>query len=175
LSTHISCPPHLLPTQGTPAAGGIDETGSAYEAGWPAKLREKIDDTSKVTRLFPSYWTDFNGAPHDSGGSIVCWEREMPVTQAGSKVGLLYPSTKVKINGKDVTLRQALFASHPCFQGKDPTMCASHLCHNRACVRPNHIVYEPDFVNKGRSGCAGGRWCLHYTRCLWPGEASFGS
>ena len=32
-------------------------------------------------------------------------------------------------------------------------MDGSHLCHHGLCVNPNHIVYEPSYVNQDRARC----------------------
>ena len=46
---------------------------------------------------------------------------------------------------------------------------ASHLCHNKACVLPEHISYEPHAVNNGRKTCVNEGMCLghgQYPDCL---------
>ena len=99
--------------------------------------------------------------PYAADYSWVCWE--VPSTSR-------YSNQEIVIDGKRAKLHVALFASHPNFREKG--MTSSHSCHNRACVKPSHLVYLPDFVNKGCSGCAGGGWCNHYTTCIRPGNHS---
>ncbi|CAO1623149.1 unnamed protein product [Sympodiomycopsis kandeliae] len=38
---------------------------------------------------------------------------------------------------------------------KDTRNQVSHLCHNTYCCNPNHLVVEPDYVNKKRNACRG--------------------
>lgn len=36
----------------------------------------------------------------------------------------------------------------------------SHLCHNKDCIRPKHLVMEPAASNTIRNYCAAAGWCL---------------
>lgn len=38
---------------------------------------------------------------------------------------------------------------------------ASHLCHNKSCTQPGHLVWEPNWANRQRDGCLGGTSCVH--------------
>jgi hypothetical protein len=38
---------------------------------------------------------------------------------------------------------------------------ASHLCHNKSCTQPEHLVWEPNWSNRQRDGCLGGSSCVH--------------
>lgn len=44
---------------------------------------------------------------------------------------------------------------------KDATWVCSHLCHNSLCVNPEHLAWEPSWMNRLRDNCAGGSSCLH--------------
>lgn len=60
----------------------------------------------------------------------------------------------------------------------DKKMTASHLCHNKACIRPTHIVCESIPYNASRNHCV--CWtiindqlvctCLHDPPCLFSGS-----
>lgn len=52
---------------------------------------------------------------------------------------------------------------------EDPDYTVSHLCHDNECMNPDHHVFEPLAVNKGRNGCPGGSHCHHKKKCLMPG------
>ena len=41
---------------------------------------------------------------------------------------------------------------------------ASHLCHNRLCVRHSHISLEPRSVNTQRRTCVREKKCLHHPK-----------
>ncbi|KAI0107347.1 hypothetical protein F4776DRAFT_433538 [Hypoxylon sp. NC0597] len=46
---------------------------------------------------------------------------------------------------------------------------ASHLCHDRACINPDHLVWEPGWANRLRDNCAGLDQCWHRPfRCIRP-------
>lgn len=52
---------------------------------------------------------------------------------------------------------------------KPATWVASHLCHDRVCVNPAHLVWEPSWFNRMRDNCPGGDGCLHLPhKCLAP-------
>jgi hypothetical protein len=44
---------------------------------------------------------------------------------------------------------------------KSATWVASHLCHNRLCVNPAHLTWEPSWMNRLRDNCPGGATCVH--------------
>ena len=52
----------------------------------------------------------------------------------------------------------------------------SHLCHNRICINPKHLVYEPRWVNNARKTCVKEGQCnghhvevhnLHFQNCIF--------
>jgi len=44
---------------------------------------------------------------------------------------------------------------------------ASHLCHNKSCTNPDHLIWEPNWANRQRDGCLGGAVCVHVPyRCI---------
>lgn len=44
---------------------------------------------------------------------------------------------------------------------KTATWVASHLCHDRRCVNPEHLTFEPSWFNRIRDNCPGGELCVH--------------
>ena len=36
----------------------------------------------------------------------------------------------------------------------DPGLEVSHLCHNKACIKPEHMTTEPNLINMARNACA---------------------
>jgi len=38
---------------------------------------------------------------------------------------------------------------------------ASHLCHNKSCTNPDHLIWEPNWANRQRDGCLGSAACVH--------------
>jgi hypothetical protein len=49
---------------------------------------------------------------------------------------------------------------HPS-SNKQAFWVASHLCHNKSCTQPDHLVWEPNWANRQRDGCLGGSCCVH--------------
>lgn len=50
---------------------------------------------------------------------------------------------------------------------KEATWVASHLCHNPKCINPEHLRWEPSWMNRLRDNCVGGEGCVHRPdRCL---------
>jgi hypothetical protein len=43
---------------------------------------------------------------------------------------------------------------------------ASHLCHNKSCINPDHLVWEPNWANRQRDGCLGKGNCVHTVKCI---------
>lgn len=55
---------------------------------------------------------------------------------------------------------------------KQATWVCSHLCHNRLCVNPAHLRWEPSWFNRLRDNCPGGDQCIHRPDpCLQPHRA----
>ena len=52
---------------------------------------------------------------------------------------------------------------------KDATWVCSHLCHNKLCINPAHLRWEPSWFNRLRDNCPGGDNCMHRPdACLNP-------
>jgi hypothetical protein len=52
---------------------------------------------------------------------------------------------------------------------KPATWVISHLCHNKLCVNPQHLTWEPSWFNRLRDNCPAGDACTHRPRrCLKP-------
>lgn len=52
---------------------------------------------------------------------------------------------------------------------KEANWVASHLCHNRRCIRPEHLEWEPSWMNRLRDNCPGGDACIHRPKpCIAP-------
>jgi hypothetical protein len=52
---------------------------------------------------------------------------------------------------------------------KPATWVISHLCHNKLCVNPQHLTWEPSWFNRLRDNCPAGDACTHRpSRCLKP-------
>lgn len=57
--------------------------------------------------------------------------------------------------------------SEPLVNGGAATWVASHLCHNSECYNPDHLVWEPSWMNRLRDNCPGGESCSHRPhRCI---------
>jgi len=54
-------------------------------------------------------------------------------------------------------------------QWNDEDLTVDHRCHNPVCVNPEHLCMSSLAINKGRNGCAGGKFCKHLVKCLRPG------
>jgi hypothetical protein len=44
---------------------------------------------------------------------------------------------------------------------KDATWVISHRCHERSCINPDHLIWEPSWYNRLRDNCPGGPECKH--------------
>lgn len=67
-----------------------------------------------------------------------------------------YGLLRVSWSGKRVKLlahRLAYFLSGSEFRPLYPGTHVSHLCHNKACVRREHLSYEPASINNARRVC----------------------
>ena len=63
--------------------------------------------------------------------------------------------------------RLSYWLAHPKLS-LSPKMHVSHLCHNKRCIKPEHLVYETAKDNCGRRPCARAGQCLggHAPACL---------
>lgn len=50
--------------------------------------------------------------------------------------------------------------------GSNPDGHVSHLCDNRKCFNPSHLVDEPPAQNNGRKGCPGPIFCSVHGHCI---------
>jgi hypothetical protein len=64
-----------------------------------------------------------------------------------------YPKTKIQGAGE----RKEYYIHHLVLRGKgaaiDAALQVSHLCHNKRCINPDHIIAEPGEYNRMRQGC----------------------
>jgi len=67
-------------------------------------------------------------------------------------------------------LPEGICPAHPTSKRKKGAFwTASHLCHNKSCSNPDHLVWEPNWFNRQRDGCLGLPYCSHGPDfCLRP-------
>jgi len=132
----------------------------------------------KATELWDRYRAEAvvedNGHPHDE--SLHCWILDKHL-QNGYPVAS-YSRTEANIPVSHLALRVTLGESP--HHAKRQT--ASHLCHNKRCIRPEHIIIESIGLNGRRNGClafvtCGGcgaktNACGHEPVCILPWRRS---
>ena len=66
-----------------------------------------------------------------------------------------YGVVRVPFRGRRVTLTVHRLAYYLSVQNKllSPKMHVSHLCHNKTCVKIDHLSYEPQSINNARNIC----------------------
>jgi hypothetical protein len=62
---------------------------------------------------------------------------------------------RLKTGGVDIPRQQA-------YDGVTVAVEVSHLCHNRLCVTPEHLVLEPHLINAERQHCVQQGRCTHH-------------
>jgi len=137
----------------------------------PAVMRVSL---SRATELLDSRMKKKVIVTHGlADESLHCWE-DRGMLQNG------YPSashshTEANIQVSHLVLRVMKGEDHVPFHKKRET--ASHLCHNKLCIRPEHIIKESIGLNGRRNGClafvqcaCGERVnaCGHHPHCLLP-------
>lgn len=137
---------------------GDGETFEEHDLdSFPKNIREAYEGATPVTYSLEDLGQEWAAAYYDADYALECVEARQLDLVAG------YPSLGHK------TFAQAFAAA----VGRNG-LSLSHLCHNRRCIARSHLVLEPLPVNQGRGACAGGRMCMHPTRCLRPGRFSHG-
>lgn len=132
----------------------------------------------KATELWDRYRADIvvddNGYPDDE--ALHCWVLNKHL-QNGYPVAS-YSRTAANIPISHLALRIV--------RGESPhrarRQTASHLCHNKRCIRPDHIVIESIGLNGRRNGClafvscsgcgAKASACGHEPKCILPWRRS---
>ncbi|KAJ5096490.1 hypothetical protein NUU61_005846 [Penicillium alfredii] len=89
--------------------------------------------------------------------SLACAGRHVPTTNLPA-----YPAELRKV--KEKRSARASLGNE-----KDACWVTSHLCHNRRCINPDHLEWEPSWMNRLRDNCPGGDACVYRPRlCLAP-------
>lgn len=83
-----------------------------------------------------------------------------------------YGLVRVPFAGKRLKLnvhRLAFYLSQSASVKLETSLHVSHLCHNKLCISPNHLSYEPPSVNLSRNCCRLDGECKGhrgYRRCI---------
>lgn len=144
---------------------GEDETLNQFatDGAWDADVVTALDQATRVEHTLDGKsadWARDLGAYDGDNDHWQCWESDCPASDG-------YPSICYQ-RTKKVTIARLLAMPYDGVVPKRPSV--SHLCHNKRCINPAHLVYEPMDVNLGRGGCVGGYFCRHVTACLRPGR-----
>jgi len=82
-----------------------------------------------------------------------------------------YPIHTVRIPGaanRNVTVARLMYMC--CTRSLQLQGDISHKCHNRLCVRMDHLILEPRSVNNSRQICNAQKYCTrkHEPQCIFP-------
>ena len=111
-----------------------------------------------------SHWTKAQRCYRNIKG---CWIWQGSTQNGYPSVSRGHAKSKVKIH------MLALYMATG--QLPEPREVSSHLCHNKLCINPDHLVIESIVANSRRNGCIcsmiddrGNQWnlCPHEPRCL---------
>lgn len=131
----------------------IDELSERVVYALPEDLPDKITDFYEGVQFLAADATDENPQ--------TCWE--LPGRPE-------YP--RVVFLGNFFSIVNSFFIDHP-HHGTGPKgWHSTHRCHNKKCVRPDHVYFAPRNVNYGTDTCPGGTACEHFYGCLYPGKWS---
>ena len=83
-----------------------------------------------------------------SVGQCIAWTG--PTDRYGYGIyRLTWGSKRIKLH----VHRLSFYLSSQDFSPLDPSIHVSHTCHNKLCIRPTHLSYEPASVNNARKKC----------------------
>lgn len=139
------------------------------------KVPEVQHALNRIRNGYPPY---FGGAVYNSTGCLLAAK----TPNKGEKAGWV----KCKVGGQRTEYyihHLALIAANrqQDLQGVSEGKQVSHLCHNRTCFQPDHLVVEDAKVNRERNKCQGWTWitcpcgcnykfnpCTHSPQCILP-------
>jgi hypothetical protein len=87
--------------------------------------------------------------PEDRDNPLVCWRHTLAPTKEEGYAQVMMGDHR-KVLAHHLALR-AVGRLNVLEVGQD----VSHLCGDRTCINPNHLVVEESVVNQSRKGCAG--------------------
>ena len=144
----------------------FQKTEAAMLSKWQSSDKQAI-----MSKLAKSVKTPINDNPY---GCII-WQRK---TQSSG-----YPRTTVSIKHRMKSTsvlvhRLVYFICHPSDVNRAAGLEVSHLCHNKSCVNPDHLLLESRTLNRNRKKCNKWKCCtghalkkdcliwLAYTICM---------
>jgi len=116
---------------------------------------------SRTSKQLIESWKKIAKPPTDKRQHQSCWI--LPKVLQNTE---LTRRSKVRVSNRYLFSYQvAYFGSYPevhLTNGYE----ISHLCHERRCVNPEHLTYEPKLANQQRQECLKFSMCPHTPRCL---------
>lgn len=134
------------------------------------KKSRKINDTPVLLRFtskqLDTIWSkvryniqiDDNGYPNQE--DLHCW-----IYQGSTQAG--YPILSTTHDGPKVPIHiLALYKGTGQVPYRSRRETASHLCHNKLCIKPSHLTVESIGANGKRNNCLAYRFCKVSKRCI---------
>lgn len=121
---------------------------SKWHDKYMKKLQKTLDHTAKP--------------PH------ILWTGPIKKLRGGTYGRFYY--TDMNGDYKDVTAHRAMYMFTNHLTHLDPDMHVSHRCHEKFCVRIDHLSYEPANINQIRKQCDNNKVCIThpgYENCIF--------
>ncbi len=105
----------------------------------------------------------------DSGTSGCRIWQGGPYNLSKYKYGIIKSKLPGELNSKTFGVHRLAYLAHNRIVNLPPDQEISHLCHQPRCVSINHLVAEPQDVNKQRAMCLDRKKCLelHVPFCIF--------
>ena len=112
----------------------------------------------------------FKSPGYQIGSNGSCWLYNGFASPGGYIIiGFRHPETKKLTSSSVHRLSFVLSQGQDMFEMPPRDLDASHLCHNKTCIRPEHISLEPKSTNSQRKNCVSQGKCLGhdpYPKCF---------
>jgi len=191
-SSSHSAPSSPQPIEDDEDESSRQNPGGKSQVVWFNQLLDDQSSAAKnfkrrlINRLSESKISQPNGCIKYTGDKVALNDRKHPRVDPGSAAYAAFKSAcpaivvPVKINASHIALLKAgtrrpdvdtpacpqafvQASGGALVEGRGNRWVASHLCHNKWCIQPNHIVWEPDWYNRARDNCVGQIICSNCT------------